>query len=103
MDASTAAPIYTLSPAAVFAQLHTRPSGLTSAEASVRLGEVGPNLIREAKGPPLYRKLIANFVHLMAILLWIAGLLAFVAGMPQLGVAVWLVVVINGSSSFWQE
>ncbi len=39
----------------------------------------------------------------MAILLWIGGAVAFLAGMPQLGVAVWLVNVINGVFSFWQE
>ena len=50
-----------------------------------------------------YRKLLANFTHLMAILLWVAGAMAFVAGMPQLGVAVWLVVLLNGAFSFWQE
>ncbi len=39
----------------------------------------------------------------MAILLWAAGIIAFVAGMPELGVAVWLVNLINGCFSFWQE
>ena len=39
----------------------------------------------------------------MAVLLWVGGAVAFVARMPQLGVAVWLVNVINGVFSFWQE
>lgn len=39
----------------------------------------------------------------MAILLWIGGTVAFFAGMPQLGFAVWLVNIINGVFSFWQE
>jgi calcium-translocating P-type ATPase len=42
-------------------------------------------------------------VHFFAILLWVAGTLAFVAGMPQLGVAIFIVVVINGLFAFAQE
>ena len=42
-------------------------------------------------------------VHFMALLLWVAGGLAFAARTPQLGWAIWAVVVINGLFSFWQE
>ena len=39
----------------------------------------------------------------MAILLWVGGVAALVAQMPQLGIAVWAVNLINGIFSFWQE
>jgi magnesium-transporting ATPase (P-type) len=39
----------------------------------------------------------------MAILLWVGGIVAFFAGMPELGTAIWMVNVINGVFSFWQE
>ena len=39
----------------------------------------------------------------MALLLWVGGLLGFLAQMPQLGIAIWLVNLINGAFSFWQE
>jgi magnesium-transporting ATPase (P-type) len=42
-------------------------------------------------------------VHFFALLLWVAGVLAFVAGMPALGVAIFVVVVINGTFAFVQE
>ena len=42
-------------------------------------------------------------VHFFALMLWVAGVLAFVAGMPQLGVAIFVVVVINGVFAFVQE
>jgi magnesium-transporting ATPase (P-type) len=42
-------------------------------------------------------------VHFFAILLWMAGGLAFVARMPALGVAIFVVVVINGLFAFAQE
>ena len=99
----SAAPIYTLEPGQVPAALATTAGGLTADVASARLAQYGRNELHEARRVPLYRKLLANFTHLMAMLLWIAGGLAFVAGMPQLGVAVWLVVVLNGVFSFWQE
>jgi magnesium-transporting ATPase (P-type) len=39
----------------------------------------------------------------MAILLWIAGIVSLIAKMPELAIAVWLVNVINGLFSFFQE
>ncbi len=87
----------------VYAFLETTSSGLTQAQAESRIGVYGKNALREVKGIPLYKKLLANFTHLMAIMLWIAGAAAFIAQMPQLGVAVWAVNLINGAFSFWQE
>jgi magnesium-transporting ATPase (P-type) len=77
--------------------------GLTQVEAEERLQLGGRNVIREIKGKPLLRKLLANFTHLMAMLLWCGGIIALVAGMPPLGIAIWMVNLINGAFSFWQE
>ena len=55
------------------------------------------------KGKPLLFKFAANFTHLMAIMLWIGGAVGFLAQMPQLGIAIWMVNIINGLFSFWQE
>jgi magnesium-transporting ATPase (P-type) len=41
--------------------------------------------------------------HFFAVLLWAAGVLALVAGMPELGVAIFVIVVINGLFAFAQE
>ena len=88
---------------AVYTALQSRPAGLTSAEAAQRLQQYGPNVIQEIKGKPLALRLLANFTHLMAILLWVGGIVAFIAQMPQIGVAIWMVNIINGAFSFWQE
>lgn len=48
-------------------------------------------------------RFLANFTHLMAILLWAAAIIGFISGVPQLGVAICLVNIINGLFSFWQE
>ena len=77
--------------------------GLSSSEAQVRQDKYGKNVVSEMKGKPLILVFLSNFISMMAILLWAGGLVAFFADMPQLGIAVWLVNVINGVFSFWQE
>lgn len=69
----------------------------------MRLGRFGRNVIREVEGKSLIVKFFANFTHLMAILLWVGGAVGFIAQMPQLGIAIWMVNIINGVFSFWQE
>jgi P-type Ca2+ transporter type 2C len=81
----------------------TGPDGLSEQEARRRLQQFGPNTIEKARAEPPIRKLAANFTHLMAVLLWIAGAVAFVARLPELGIAIWCVNIINGLFSFWQE
>ena len=95
--------IHILPLAYVFWVIATRREDLASAEAGENLLRFGPNALQKIKGKPLYLKFLANFTHLMAILLWVGGIIAFIAQMPQLGVAVWIVNIINGLFSFWQE
>ena len=83
--------------------LGSRPEGLTSSEARQRLESFGPNKLQEVRGKPLILKLLAQFTHLMAIMLWVAGIGALIAKMPQLAIAVWMVNIINGAFSFFQE
>lgn len=95
--------IHKLSLDEVYEALNTSPLGLNQAEAEMRLHKYGTNTIQEVKGKPLILKFLANFTHLMAILLWVGGIVGFIAQMPELGIAIWLVNVINGIFSFWQE
>jgi len=94
---------YSLLPHDLYEKLGSRPQGLTQAEAEERLEKYGKNELRKIKGTPLIVKLFSNFTHLMAILLWVGGILAIIAEMPQLAIAVWMVNIINGAFSFWQE
>ena len=96
-------PLHVSPPGGVYSVLASRPEGLTPEEAAERLARFGPNALREARRRPLYRKLLAQFTHLMAILLWAGGLIGFLAGLPQLGAAIWTVNLINGVFGFWQE
>lgn len=92
-----------LAPDQLYTALQSRPEGLTSSEARQRLEAFGPNKLREVKGKPLILRFLSNFTHLMAIMLWIAGIGALIARMPELAIAVWAVNVINGAFSFFQE
>jgi P-type Ca2+ transporter type 2C len=96
-------PIHTVPVSTVYELLDSRPQGLTQAEAAARLQCYGRNTIHTVAATSLILKFLSNFTHLMALLLWVGGLIGFLAQMPQLGVAIWLVNVINGAFSFWQE
>jgi Ca2+-transporting ATPase len=87
----------------VYKLMGVSEKGLTSQEVQDRLNTYGPNQIKEGKKTSLLLKLVSNFTHLMAILLWVGGLVALIARMPELTIAIWLVNIINGAFSFWQE
>ena len=95
--------IHRLSPEEVCGALGSTAGGLTDEEATVRLEKYGKNLLEEKRGRPLILIFLSNFTHLMAILLWCAGIVALIAQMPELAIAIWMVNIINGIFSFWQE
>jgi Ca2+-transporting ATPase len=101
LDASQ--PIWSLPLEDVHQALQTTPEGLGREEAERRLALFGANRLPPAKRRPLVLRFVDQMVHFMALLLWVAGGLAFAAGTPQLGWAIWAVVLINGVFSFWQE
>ncbi|MHB8108181.1 MAG: cation-translocating P-type ATPase, partial [Candidatus Cryosericum sp.] len=95
--------IHSLPVSGVCGALQTRVQGLTKSEAEERLKRYGSNTIQEVKGKSLIWKFLSNFTHLMAILLWVGGIIGFIAQMPQLGIAIFMVNIINGVFSFAQE
>ncbi|GAA0808225.1 cation-translocating P-type ATPase [Spirilliplanes yamanashiensis] len=78
-------------------------AGLSAAEAARRLAAIGPNALPEPGRPSPWLLLARQLTHFFALLLWVAAALAVVAGMPQLGVAIAVVVVVNGVFAFAQE
>lgn len=80
-------------------------NGLSSAEAHSRLSHYGRNLLQRSRRDPWHFKLLRNLFSFFAILLWIAALLCFVPGvdLPQLGIAILTVIVVNGLFAFLQE
>ncbi len=63
----------------------------------------GANVVPPARRKPTWRLLADQMTHLLAVLLWVAAGLAVIAGMPELGVAISLIVVLNALFAFWQE
>jgi magnesium-transporting ATPase (P-type) len=96
-------PIWTLPAEAVYRTLDTAPEGLPDYEADQRLVKFGANELPEPPHRPLWLRFTDQLSHFMALLLWVAGILAFVSGTPQLGWAIWAVIWINAGFSFWQE
>src|SRR4030042_890290 len=96
---------YKLNNKQLFETLKVDINGLAIGEAKKRLERYGPNVIKEKKKKSLVLRFIDNFIHLFAIILWIAAGLCFIprVDMPQLGYAIILVIVINAIFSFMQE
>lgn len=96
--------------AAVFATLESSPQGVTAEEVQKRFRSFGPNEIQEKRRTPLYVKFLKQFFNFFAILLWVAGGLAFLGeylspneGNLNLGIAIVAVIFINAIFTFYQE
>ena len=55
----------------IYKRLGAKPEGLSEAEIKERQNRFGLNRILKVKGKPLVLKFLANFTHLMELLLWI--------------------------------
>jgi sodium/potassium-transporting ATPase subunit alpha len=102
--------VWTLSVEALLESLRTSRAGLSPAEAQQRLVREGPNRLEATPRPSLAGQFARQFTHFLALLLWIAAALCFVAeamkpgeGMATLGWAILGVIVINAIFSFIQE
>jgi len=97
------APVWTLSTLQVYETLSTSEKGLSETETAIRIKHYGFNELPEPARRSLLLRFTDQLTHFMALLLWVAGALAFVSGTPELGWAVWAVIWINAGFSFWQE
>ncbi|MBN2624749.1 MAG: cation-transporting P-type ATPase [Acidimicrobiales bacterium] len=82
---------------------HPRRAGLSSTEAQARLARAGANRLPPPRRRSAPRRFVRQLVHFFALVLWTAGVLAFVAGLPELGIAIFVVVVVNAVFAFAQE
>jgi magnesium-transporting ATPase (P-type) len=90
--------------------LKSSPDGLSEEEVKKRFFSFGSNEIQEKRRTPLYIKFLKQFFNFFAILLWIAGGLAFLGeylkpneGNLNLGIAIIGVIFINAVFTFYQE
>jgi calcium-translocating P-type ATPase len=88
---------------ALLVHLDARASGLSGREAQRRLAQFGPNVISRAKGVSRAGELVRQFVHPLALLLWVAAALSAVSGSWTLAVAIVAVIVLNAALAYMQE
>ena len=87
----------------LFRALRSRPEGLSPREVERRLTVFGPNELRRAAGRSWSRDLVRQFIHPLALLLWVAAALAALSGTPVLAGAIAAVIVLNALFAFFQE
>nr|WP_272956183.1 cation-transporting P-type ATPase [Actinopolymorpha rutila] len=83
--------------------LRTSRQGLSSREAERRLVHYGPNEITRRGGRRWPKELAFQFTHPLALLLWVAAGLAWLAGIGAVAVAIVIVIVVNALFAFVQE
>jgi magnesium-transporting ATPase (P-type) len=75
--------------------LRSAPTGLSAPEAARRLAVVGADELTRTAGRSWWRELLAQVVHPLALLLWVAAVLAAVTGSGPLAAAIVAVIVLN--------
>ena len=83
--------------------LRSDSRGLSDREAARRLDVAGPNELPRRPAEPWWRELLRQVTHPLALLLWAAGVLAFVAGTATLAWAIFAVIALNALFAFAQE
>ncbi|MFD5411980.1 cation-translocating P-type ATPase [Streptomyces nojiriensis] len=84
-------------------ELGTGERGLSDREAARRLAVYGPNEVRRKARTSLGRELVRQLVHPLALLLWAAAAMAFVADIAVLGWAIVAVILLNAGFALLQE
>ncbi|MFF1511246.1 HAD-IC family P-type ATPase [Streptomyces sp. NPDC058326] len=84
-------------------ELATGADGLSSREAARRLAVHGPNEVRRTSRSSFARELTGQLIHPLALLLWAAATLAFVADLAVLGWAILAVIAVNAAFALLQE
>ncbi|MGW6484549.1 cation-translocating P-type ATPase [Streptomyces sp. NPDC055059] len=84
-------------------ELGTGERGLSAREAARRLAVYGPNEVHSKAHTSLGRELVRQLIHPLALLLWAAGTLAFVARIGVLGWAIVAVILVNAAFAVLQE
>jgi calcium-translocating P-type ATPase len=87
----------------LFADLRSRPAGLGTREVERRLTAYGRNEITRRGRRRWSREVVAQLTHPLALLLWGAAVLAWLAGTPILAGAIVAVILLNAVFALLQE
>ena len=77
--------------------------GLSSSEVSQRRKTHGANVLPAEQKRAPWLQWLRQMVHFFALMLWVAGLLAILAHLLELGVAIFIIILLNGTFAFLQE
>jgi Ca2+-transporting ATPase len=104
-DTTPAKPMlwHSLGSDAVFAGLSSRPGGLSTAEASRRLSEAGPNELSFAGATPWWRVLLRQFISPLIGILLTAAVVTLIQQHWVDSAAIFLILCINAALGFVQE
>ena len=83
--------------------LRASRGGLSTREAQRRLAQYGYNELTRRGGRRWPRELARQFTHPLALLLWAAALMAWLAGIVAVAIAIVVVIAINALFAFVQE
>jgi len=103
MTEDTSKEIQKLNPQDACRAMGSTLRGLSNEQVEENTRVYGKNVLAKPKGKPIILVFLENFTSLMAIMLWIGGGIALFTGTPELAYAIWMVNVLNGLFSFWQE
>ncbi|HXV04967.1 MAG TPA: cation-transporting P-type ATPase, partial [Solirubrobacterales bacterium] len=83
--------------------LRTSRTGLAQREARRRLVQHGPNTLERRRGRRWAPELAHQLTHPLALLLWAAAALAWIAGIVSVAAAIVIVILVNAAFAFVQE
>jgi Ca2+-transporting ATPase len=101
--APTLRPWHALDVDAVLHAVQGSPQGLTATEAAARLARDGKNSITGSRGVPAWRKLLAQFLEPLVVVLIGAAVLSVVLGEHVDALVIGAVVIVNAVIGFLQE
>jgi calcium-translocating P-type ATPase len=87
----------------LFRDLRTSALGLSAREAERRLIVYGPNELPRSSGRQWPGELLKQVTHPLALVLFVAAVLAWLTGTPVLAAAIVAVILLNAGFAFVQE
>lgn len=94
---------HSLEKTAVLSEVGASESGLSSAEAALRLTANGLNALTEVKRISPWQILLSQFNSLIIWILIVAGVISGVVGEPMDAIAILAIVILNAVIGFYQE